>query len=148
MRNKPFRNTSLPIAKSQKPIAKTYTFSIFLFLISTALTHCGSSKARDAQNPDLQTVADEVLGSQNQIEFNADSTFALCQQRADTDHVRRQYRFIVVRVKDKTIVRNGMFSMGYVKWIDATSIEVYSGSLSSSGGAGMKKIIDVNSPVE
>ena len=96
---------------------------------------------------DLQRVVDNILGNGNIIELNETKTFALCEQKPTTDHARRQYRFVVIRLNDKAIVHEGTFSMGYVQWLDDKSIEVASGSPSSDEGSTMK-IIHVNSPLE
>jgi len=91
-------------------------------------------------------MADSALGGHNSIELNGAKTFALCQQRPGADHARRQYRFVVIRLKDGAIVHEGAFSMGHVKWLDDESIEVVSASSSAEGGT--KKIIHVNSHLE
>jgi hypothetical protein len=153
MRNEPSDNCALPKPEMhpisyRRAIAKTFAVNTILFLIATTSTHCSPVKGRHVHNPDLQTVVDQALGSPNQITFNENGTFALCQQKPETNHARRLYRFVVIRVRDNAIVREGAFSMGYVKWINNKSIEVYSGSTSRSGTDGSKKIIHVNSPTE
>jgi len=121
------------------------TLTISLLLVSITLSGCGASKQSNNQNADLQAFVDNVLGKENIIEFNETKSFALCQQKPGIDHARRHYRYIVVRVKDNTAVDEGVFSMGYVKWLDDSSIEVFSGLSSPGEPNGTKKIIHVNS---
>jgi hypothetical protein len=117
-----------------------------IFLLVFTLSGCRSSQ-RSADQAALQQTADSTLGKENLIQLNETKTFALCQQEPGADHARKQYRFVVIRLKDRAIVHEGAYSMGYVKWVDDRSIEVVSGSPSSQAG-GTKRIIHVNSPVE
>jgi hypothetical protein len=119
-----------------------------LLLVSIALTSCRGSQKNRGQKPELQALADKILGPENVIEYNEARTFALCQQKPQADHARRQYRYVVVRLENNTIVQQGVFSMGYVKWVDNRSIEVFSGSVSPTGEGSSKKIIQLTSPVE
>ena len=65
------------------------------------------------------------LGVDYQVDFNSDKTYALCQQKRSTnDHGRRQLKYIVVRIKDNTVTREGAFVQGYAKWIASDMIEV------------------------
>lgn len=117
-------------------------------LLMVILVSCHSSKNGADQDIRLKKIANEAVGSENNIEFNKSETFALCQEKAGAIHARKQYRFVVVRLKDMVIVHKGAFSMGYVKWIGNDSIEVYSGSPGLKEGGSSKKIIRVDSPVE
>ncbi|MEX2230957.1 MAG: hypothetical protein WD824_02260 [Cyclobacteriaceae bacterium] len=121
------------------------TLTILLLLVSITLGSCGASRQGGNQNPELEALVDRTLGAENIIEFNDTRTFALCQQKPGADHARRQYRYVVVRLEDNNIVNEGVFTMGYVKWLDTSSIEVFSGSLSPGEEGGTKKIIRVNS---
>lgn len=87
----------------------------------------------------------QKLGAANKIELNASGDYALCQQKPEADHSRRSFKYIVVRVSDNSIVREGYFNLGYVKWYNEDSIEVYSFSGPGKEERGSKKIINVNS---
>lgn len=93
----------------------------------------------------MQEIVNDEIGAENHITFNAAKSFALCQQIPGKDHAAKRYRFIVVRLKDQQIVYEGAFSMGYVKWVGAESIEVYSGSPLVKEDRSTKAIIHVNS---
>ena len=108
----------------------------------------GHKNMRRAEALDLQALADEILGVDNSIELNTSKTFALCFQTPTSDHARRKYRYIVVgRLPHLSLVHEGVFSMGSVKWADDDSIEVISSSTSAQEGS-MKKIIHVTSTVQ
>lgn len=119
---------------------------LMILVLSIALSGCRTTRGR-AHQSDIRIIADGKLGPESIIEPNTTGTLALCQQKPWADHARRQYRFIVIRLNDNTIVREGRFSLGYVKWLDDDSIEVLSRS-SPSDEDGTKQIIHVNSPVE
>lgn len=89
-----------------------------------------------------------TLGAENIIELNGSKTFALCQQKREADHFRRKFRYMVVRISDNAIVHKGIFSLGYVKWLNNDSIEVFSGSKAAKEESGTKKIINVNSHLQ
>lgn len=40
--------------------------------------------------------------------------------------MNRAFKFIVVNISEKKVVREGSFKNGYVKWVDDKSIEVAS----------------------
>lgn len=117
-------------------------------LLITILVSCRSSTTGTDRDTTLKKLAHEAVGRENTIEFNSSETFALCQEQAGGSHARKQYRFVVIRLKDMAIVYKGTFAMGYVKWLDNDSIEVFSGSPSLKEEGSSKKIIPVNSPVE
>lgn len=114
------------------------------FILVFILTGCASHNAVE-QVDTVEKIANEALGSEYSIAFNASGTFALCQQKPGADHARRQYRFIVIHLKDNAVVHEGTFRMGYVAWRDDQAIEVVSESWKEGS---TKKIIHVTSPVE
>jgi len=137
-----------PKAESLLPlVGNRHPFTIILLLVSMTLSGCRASQNAPDQDTDLKGTAEKTLGKENIIVLNESGTFALCRQKPGLDHARRQYRFVVIRLKDNAIVHDGTFSMGYVKWLDDQSIEVVSGSPSLKEG-GTKEIIHVNSPVQ
>lgn len=123
-----------------------HLLTTILFVVT--LISCRGAKNGPDQDTTLKKIANEAVGPENNIEFNRSKTFALCQEKAGASHARKQYRFVVVRLKDMVIVHKGTFAMGYVKWLDNDSIEVFSGPSSVKEEGSSKKIIHVNSPVE
>jgi hypothetical protein len=96
-------------------------------LISTSFFACGSSSK--ASQAELDSLVTSRLGAHYTISYNQANTYALCQQSPSADHMNRSYKFIVVKVIDRTVVNEGSFKNGYVKWIDDRSVEVASGGL-------------------
>ena len=125
---------------------RLYPLTIIFLFVSMSLAGCRAAHS-PGREADLQEVADRVLGRGNQVVYNASKTYALCQQKPGSDHARRRYRYVVIRLHDLAIMREGQYSMGYARWFDNDSIEVVSGSPSVNKGS-TKTIIDVNSPQE
>lgn len=118
-----------------------------MIVLLIGATSCRAPQPRVSQEDDLETLALQVVGKDHSIELNQSGTYALLHEKPSSDHMARKYTYAVVRVSDHMVLRRGVFRMGYVKWKDETSIEVYSGSPSDQDG-GTKTIIDVTSPVE
>jgi hypothetical protein len=91
------------------------------------LVACGS--ATRASQKDLDGLAQSRLGSHYTITYNASKAYAICEQTPSGDHINRKFKFIVVETSSNTIVKEGSFRNGYVKWIDEHSIEVSSSGL-------------------
>lgn len=53
---------------------------------------------------------------------------------------------MVIRMSDYAVVHTGIFSMGYVRWLDNHAIEILSESGTGKDGDSTKKIIHVDSP--
>jgi hypothetical protein len=124
------------------------SLTIFLLIAFIAFSGCGGQRnisRGEARN--LQAVADETLGIDNTIELNMSESYALCYQTPSADHARKKYRYIVVALPNLSVIHEGIFSMGSVKWADDESIEVVSGS-TSLRGAGTTKIINVTSTAQ
>ena len=123
-------------------------FTIVLFLVSITLWSCRSIEKNTDQPKELVSLVKRTLGAENVIEINGIKTHALCQQKREADHLRRKIRYMVVRIADNAIVHEGIFSMGYVKWLNNESVEVYSGSNAGKEENSTKKIINVNSHLQ
>jgi hypothetical protein len=95
--------------------------SCVLFL---AVAAC-SSAAQTAQ-ADLSSIVKAKLGSHYTSHNNQSNSYALYQQSPNGDHMNRAFKFIVVNISEKKVVREGSFKNGYVKWVDDKSIEVAS----------------------
>ncbi|MEO5601011.1 MAG: hypothetical protein ABIR06_08795 [Cyclobacteriaceae bacterium] len=121
------------------------TFTIILILIFITGGSCRSAQNKSDQEKTLASLVRQTLGAENEIVVNTSETYALCQQKRHADHFRRKIKYIVVRLSDNTIVREGYFSGGYVKWYNHDSIEVFSSSQSGKEESSTKKIIHVNS---
>lgn len=120
-------------------------FTIILILIFITAGSCRSAQNKPAQEKNFASLVTQTIGAENEIVLNTSETYALCQQKRHADHFRRKIKYIVVRLSDNTIVREGYFNGGYVKWYNHDSIEVFSSSTSGKEENSTKKIINVNS---
>jgi hypothetical protein len=113
---------------------------IFLTLM-VLLINC---RAADSQSKDdtLQTTIKTKLGSDVVVENSLNGTFALYKQ-APGGHAARVYKYAVVRVADKTIVSEGSFKMGYVKWKDDTTLEIVTNESNNRSAEPIKKFINL-----
>lgn len=123
-----------------------YALTAILFLVFITLSGCRSTALNDDQVLELESLAKRKLGKDYMIEYNDSKKFALCQQNPLADNFRKKYRYFVIRISDKTILYEGTFSMGYVKWSNKLSIEVFSISKTGEEESSTKKTIHVNSP--
>ncbi|HEY0653821.1 MAG TPA: hypothetical protein VGD65_11870 [Chryseosolibacter sp.] len=120
--------------------APTCVALVIAFALSLSLQGC--AQATQSSRETLDAIARRKLGEKYAITYNASKDYALCQQTSSgQDHALRRFKFIVVSVSENTIINEGSFKDGYVKWIDNKSIEV------SSGGTDEKRqtrIVNVN----
>lgn len=94
------------------------------------------------QKKNLEDVVSARLGKKYELAYNASKTYALCQQQRGADHPQRNFNYVVIRLADREIVLEGSFRLGYVKWKDDTSIEVFNSSIRDEQGE--KKIISID----
>jgi hypothetical protein len=116
-------------------------FTLCLLTVSISLMDCKGADAASQKNT-LDSVVSEWLGNKYDLAYNASKTYALCQQRREADHSQRNFKYVVVRLSDHQVVREGTFRMGNVQWKDDTSIEVLSFS-SIRDERGEKKTIRI-----
>jgi hypothetical protein len=102
-------------------------------------------KAADSQSTDdtLQTVIKNKLGNEILVESSVNGTFQLYKQ-APGGHAARLYKYVVVRAADQSIVKEGTFKMGYVKWKDDSTLEVVTTESNNHQEVPVKKFIDLN----
>jgi hypothetical protein len=109
--------------------------TFFLVLITVAahtvfmsFTGCKASEKSLQSAEKLEKSVSPKLGKHFIITYNSSKTHALCEQERDGDHSNRIFRYVVVKVADNTIVHEGSFRQGYVRWNDSKSLEVVNGS--------------------
>jgi hypothetical protein len=118
-------------------------FTLFMLTVSISLMDCKGAGAASQKNT-LDSVVNEQLGKKYDMAYNASKTYALCQQLREADHSQRNFKYVVVRLSDHRVVREGSFRMGHVQWQGDTSIEVLSFS-SVHDEQGEKKVINIQS---
>jgi hypothetical protein len=123
------------------------SFTLMLLPVCMILVNCRvAEKNTQDKKAKFEALVKSELGHAYQVSNNTLQTYALCQQERAGDHLRRNFRYIVVRLSDNKIVHKGSFRMGYVQWHDENSIEV-SGASSArdNGDSGEKTIIPIRS---
>lgn len=119
------------------------SLNLLFLLVSIALLSCGvSAKNRNDHDSIPSTLAKTRLGSDYTSELNSSKTYVLFQQQRSADHALRKIKYMVVRLDDNTVLMEGIFQGGFVRWHDDESVEVL--NTRSTGLEGEKKIINVN----
>ena len=112
------------------------------------LIFCGCSPTGQTQystHQDLRTIAAEKLGKDFAGDYNPDKTYIIFKQIRQGDHSQRLIKYIVVKIADHSVVNEGSYQMGYVKWLNNTDIEVMSSEDPARDDQVSKKIISVKS---
>lgn len=123
--------------------------SIILFCFGFLITivSCRSADSQKSAVPanensssDLGSILKMKLGPDPIAEENESQTLILYKEQPG-GHVKKNYKFIVVRKSDNSIIHEGSYQMGYVKWNDDSSLE-----LTSAGADDRpeKKFINLN----
>jgi hypothetical protein len=108
----------------------------------TALFYGTPKRDVQSRQADFQTLVTSKLGPFYTVTYNSAQSHALCEPKTKEDHARRKHTFIVVRLVDNAVIKEGTYTLGYVKWISDTTLEVYSEPMH---GRESKKMISINS---
>ena len=92
---------------------------LLLFLLPSS--QCRTTKT---EGDTLEKTVKSKLGKEFSEEYNQSRTFILYKQEENPEKIGEPLKYLVVRVSDTTIVQEGYFTRGYVKWIDNKTIEV------------------------
>lgn len=96
-----------------------------LFATSLYMASCNSTKHRLKVSPDLGNLIAKKLGENTEKEYSPDKSFAIYRQKPGSEsHAKTRYSYIVVRYSDSTIVHEGTFQMGSVRWAGRDVIEL------------------------
>jgi hypothetical protein len=116
----------------------------FAFCVFITFVNCKGADKILQDKASIDSMVSKKLGKKYDLSYNGSKTYALCQQQREGDHQQRSFKYIVVRLSDNYVVREGSFRMGYVKWQGDQSIEV-SSSVSVRDEQGQKQIINIHS---
>ena len=117
-----------------------------IFCLLIVLLSCSpASTSQYSGHRDLQAIAEEKLGKNFSAEYNAEKTYILCKENRQGDQANRLFKFIVIKIADHSIVHEGTYKMGYVKWLDNDSLEVATSNDPARDDNVSKKIISVKS---
>jgi hypothetical protein len=112
----------------------------------TALPGCSATENSGKPEAAFERTVKKQLGTQYVVSYNTTKTHALCQQTRSEDHSQRNFRYIVIKLSNNKVIHEGLFRMGYVRWVNDQSIEVLNSSVSRKDEkANDKKIININS---
>lgn len=110
--------------------------------------NCRAAEKSSLDTAAFKSAVKAKLGEPYEVSYNKSQTYALCQQARSGDHIQRRFNYIIVRLADNKVIKEGSFRMGYVKWLDEDSIEVSSSNASAAKDnekATKKEIIDIHS---
>ncbi len=119
-----------------------YLTTLSLFLISIIGVGCRSNSPLQQTASSTDQIARTKLGEPFSRVDNEDKTYALVQQVRRQDHLKQTIKYLVIQLKDNSIVHEGSFKMGYVKWNSNETIEVFNGDTLNDSKS-EKKIIHI-----
>jgi hypothetical protein len=117
------------------------SFTVLVFSVFMVLVNCRAADKNLQENTKLpEAQIHSRLGKKYTTDYNTSGRYALCRQLREADHSLRKVKYVVVRLSDQSIVLEGSFQGGHVKWFDEKSIEVIDSSVRKEGE---KKIIAI-----
>ena len=94
-----------------------------LFLIFIGFNGCKAKQQVQETNTPFE-IAAQKLGTKLDSFPNSSGQFILYVQKEDTQHPTRMLSAVVIEVKSEKIVAEESFIPGYIKWIDASTLEM------------------------
>lgn len=91
------------------------------------LVSCNVTKKTQAisESTAYVAVAKEKLGDKVKFDFNEDRSYVLCQSQPSAKPNNTTFSFMVYSMKEEKIVMEQNISSGFVKWLSALEIEVF-----------------------
>lgn len=91
------------------------------------LASCSVAKKTQAvaESTAYINVAKEKLGDNVKFDFNEDRSYVLCQSEILPRAREKSFRFLVYKMKDEKVVMEQNVSAGFVQWLSAMEIEVF-----------------------
>ncbi len=96
---------------------------LLLFLVFIGFNGCKTKQQVQETNNPLE-IATRKLGVKLDSFPNSSGQFILYVQKEDTQHPTRMLSAVVIEVKSEKIVAEESFIPGYIKWIDASTLEM------------------------
>ncbi len=100
--------------------------TLILLVIASSCASQSKSKKLAHTKANQTKIIEAKLGKNTSSEINKSNTFILFQQKPEGDQVAKQYKYVVIRKSDNQISLEGVYKLGYVKWVSDTEIEVLS----------------------
>lgn len=117
---------------------KHISITVCMLLVSIALAGCKAGEKSKKDQVGFERLVKSELGAKYNVSHNVTRTYALCQQERDSDHSRRKFKYVVIRLNDNKVMHRGSYSMGHVGWYDDQSIEVVNSSFREGDSGGEK----------
>jgi hypothetical protein len=96
---------------------------LLLFLVFIGFNGCKAKQQVQETNNPLE-IATRKLGVKIDSFPNSSGQFILYVQKEDTQHPTRMLSAVVIEVKTEKIFAEESFIPGYIKWIDASTLEM------------------------
>ncbi len=96
---------------------------LLLFLVFIGFNGCKTKQQVQETNTPFE-IAAQKLGTKLDSFPNSSGQFILYVQKEDTQHPTRMLSAVVIEVKSEKIVAEESFIPGYIKWIDASTLEM------------------------
>lgn len=98
-----------------------------LMLSMCFLVSCNVTKKTQAisESTAYMALAKETLGDKAKFDFNSDRSYVLCQSEPGSRPNNTAFSFFVYSMKEEKAVMEQNVSSGFVKWLSALEIEVF-----------------------
>lgn len=109
-------------------LSKKSNRSYWILLLSMCLlASCSVTKKTQAvaESTAYLNVAREKLGDHVKFDFNEDRSYVLCQSEILPRAREKSFSFLVYSLKDEKVVMEQNVSAGFVQWLSAMEIEVF-----------------------
>ena len=94
-----------------------------LFLLAACVTGCKTSHSNKTNPDELNSLLASKLGESVTTEYNESQTFVLAYQKISLQENKARH-YVVVKLADNSIVLQGSFRPGSIRWYDNNRIEV------------------------
>jgi hypothetical protein len=124
---------------------------ILLIVVCIGVFSCcnSCSSSRKVKAEQIHSLLQEKLGSSLTQEKNSSGNFILYKQDQPETNIKIALKFVVVNIAENTIIYEGSFLPGYVKWHSDSELEILSvpGTIQADEDLShYKKIIRIASP--
>ncbi|MDH4090960.1 MAG: hypothetical protein OEV74_10545 [Cyclobacteriaceae bacterium] len=87
------------------------------------LTTCGSSNFAQAPHSSIKQQIQSQVGENFVTKYNASGSYALITPKQAPENIETNMHFLVLRLADSAVVKDGSYLRGYVKWVDDETLE-------------------------
>jgi hypothetical protein len=99
-----------------------FILCLTLLLVGCSRTTTRGRLAQDIDLAALNKIITQEIGESHEIDFNTSKTYLLAYREKEITETFTTY--LVLNVSTRAIIKRGSFRPGYIKWKDASSIEL------------------------